>query len=174
MLLNAQPSLVFDWIEIISQVANVVIAGVAVYLTYHVFSYRSGREKQQQEKDWFHRLVIEPKLDELFGFFSSVEKELNKLSDFLAEGYVPFNEKQGMRAHLGNNFYEFKQNFIEFIEPVDQDLSTELSEQLNRFYENFITKLFSDDLNKEDCITLKKEFQSIKNQTIQKLYHWND
>lgn len=118
-------------------------------------------------------MIVEPKLNELFSFFYTVEHELNQLNALTEYDLIPFEDKREAYNQMIAAIYEFNRSFLNLITPIDQNLSAEFQGQLNHFQDHLTKKLFIENLDQEGCENLKSEFHNIKNQVIHQLYHWN-
>jgi capsule polysaccharide export protein KpsE/RkpR len=151
----------------------VFFALITLGLTFYIFIVRFNTEKAQQRKDWFHRLVIEPKLDDLFHFFHEVENELNTIEAQLDQVLPEFEEKVNSNNDINNAIYEFRRSFIDFLEPIDETLSSSIQNKLTNFQDMVAQKLFIEQFNAEAVQQLNNAFRNIKNEIIKELYQWN-
>lgn len=124
-----------------AKIAPIVIAAFAVLQFSYIVFIHARKEKKRNEKEWFHRLVVEPKINKIYDFFDTTEEQLEKIQELLKNGYshdkvLPINDE------FKKLTFRFRKSFVELIEPIDAHLASQIQEAVDSFL-NFLRKNFS-------------------------------
>ena len=150
-------------------IASLLIALVAVFQFGYIVIFQANKEKKRQDKEWFHRLVIEPKLNEVFNFFDSAETELDKIWELIDEDNVA--EGLSYSDRLKSRSSEFRKTFIDLIYPIEPTLANNIQNLIDEFIDFCTEKIFNSDFEQDDYKQLRDKFVKVKSDIIVYLYY---
>lgn len=157
-------------IDLFGTIASVIIALAAVAQFGYIYLVQEPRQQKHQDKEWFHRLVIEPKLEEVFSFFKEVEENLEQSQDVIGR-YLEIHEVVSLTDSIKNLSYQFRTSFIELGYPIDQQLAENIQASVDSFVDFYTEKLFTQYLNNEGYNEVIRRFAGVKSDIIAQLYY---
>ena len=142
-----------DFLSSFSNVAQVVIALVNIFLAYYIIKYQRNKDTESERRavelqdqsiklQWFKELIIQPNLDTINSFFSKlhnlkVEFEHGALSDELKE---QLNNK--IKLEQSN----LRKSFVELLSSVDKNLGTCTKSNLDNLIDHATEVLFNPEI----------------------------
>lgn len=166
----------FIWenIEKISSVANVIITLLALALTYYVFVYQKNKDKKDTEEQkikdnrdkkiqWFKELIILPRLDKIDSTFKKIEEKLKEEIDC---SDLEQNKKDVLISHIKNEAATFRKDFLVLIQQIEPSLYKLMQTYLDELVDKLTEAIYNDELKLNNNQTFEREV----NQNIQGAY----
>lgn len=169
-MLLCNSSTTIDWV---GTIASIIIAASAVFQFGYLIIIQAKKERKRNEKEWFHRLIIEPKIEEIYTFFENTEKELENLQTLSG---TDFTIEEALKKSDDFKFFifRFRKSFVHFIYAIDRELALEIKYTLDSLVDSYAEKLYSDTFDQTDISDLSNKFFQVKQQIIARIYKWNN
>lgn len=155
----------FIWenIEKISSVANVIITLLALVLTYYVFVYQKGKDRKAQKIQWFKELIILPRLDKIDSTFKKIEQKLKEEIDC---SDLDQDKKDTLISHIKEKAATFRKDFLVLIQQIEPSLYKLMQTYLDELVDKLTEAISNDELKLNNNQTFEREV----NQNIQEAY----
>jgi len=161
-------------LDVFATVASIIIAAFAVLqFTYLVF-IQAKKEKKRNKKEWFHRLVIEPKIEEVYEFFEKSESEFEDLKNLFNNGDFSLQSSLNKAEKFKVLIYKFRRSFVDLVDPIDNDLAVKIQGLVDDLLDFYTEKLFSDSFKLTDVKLIYNKFYRVQSQIIYLLYRWKN
>ena len=146
---------IWDNIEKLSNIANVIIALLTLFLGLYVFFYQNKKDKNiQLLKD----LIITPKMEVIEKYFD----EISSLRERIKSDSLNNNEKMELISFTKEQSSYIRMNFLIFIQKIAPLLHKNISDKIDFLTDN-LTETLSNDEHK---LCNKKTYEKLINQKI--------
>ena len=146
---------IWDNIEKLSNIANVIIALLTLFLGLYVFFYQNKKDKNiQLLKD----LIITPKMEVIEKYFD----EISSLRERIKSDSLNDNEKMELISFTKEQSSYIRRNFLIFIQKIAPLLHKNISDKIDFLTDN-LTETLSNDEHK---LCNKKTYEKLINQKI--------
>lgn len=150
---------IWNNIEKISDMANVVIATLTLFLGFYVFVYQRKKDKKDREIQWLKDLIITPKMEYIQGYFDEISTLKEKIkSDNLTE-----EERDELIKFTKKLSSDFRKSFLIFIQNIAPTLHKSINGKIDGLTDD-LTIVFSNDEHK---LCNEKTYEREINQKIQ-------
>jgi hypothetical protein len=169
MLLCSPPST----IHLVGTIASSIIAASAVFQFGYLIFIQAKKEKKRNQKEWFHRLIIEPKIDDIYNFLDKTEEEIENLRN-ITDSNFDIEEALEKTKQFKFFIYKFRKSFVHTIFGVDKELANNIRLELDKILDMYANNAFREDLSSEDITSLLNQFFESKKYIITYIYQWNN
>jgi hypothetical protein len=162
-------------LDFFATIASVIIAAFAILQFSYLVFIQAKKEKQRNEKEWFHRLVIEPKINEVYDFFERTEIEIEKIKNLLESGFT-YDKALEIAKNFKTSIFKFRRSFVDLLYPIDSNLSSKIQNAADNLLDFYSEKLFSESesFDDKDLKDIHNKFYSVQSKIISLLYRWKN
>ncbi|WP_172914922.1 hypothetical protein [Capnocytophaga canis] len=149
-------------IDKISNIANVVIAALTLFLGFYIFVYQRNKDKKDREIQWLKDLIITPKMEYIQKYFDEISTLKEKIkSDNLTE-----KERDELIKFIKKISSDLRKSFLIFIQNITPDLHKSINDKIDCLTDD-LTNVFSNDEHK---LSNEKTYEREINRKIQDTY----
>lgn len=145
---------IWDNIEKLSNIANVIIALLTLFLGLYVFFYQNKKDKKDKNIQLLKDLIITPKMEVIEKYFD----EISSLRERIKSDSLNNNEKMELISFTKEQSSYIRMNFLIFIQKIAPLLHKNISDKID-----FLTETLSNDEHK---LCNKKTYEKLINQKI--------
>jgi len=139
-----------DFLSSFSNVAQVVIALVNIFLAYYIIKYQRKKDRESEKRaveiqdqsiklQWFKELIIQPNLDTINSFYSN----LHELKVKFKNGPLSEEIKEKINNKMKLEQSNLRKSFVELLSSVDSKLGSCTITNLDHLIDNATEVLFS-------------------------------
>ena len=147
---------IWDNIEKLSNIANVIIALLTLFLGWYIFFYQNKKDKKDKNIQLLKDLIITPKMEVIEKYFD----EISSLRERIKSDSLNDNEKMELISFTKEQSSYIRRNFLIFIQKIAPLLHKNISDKIDFLTDN-LTETLS---NYELCN--KKTYEKLINQKI--------
>ena len=149
---------IWDNIEKLSNIANVIIALLTLFLGLYVFFYQNKKDKKDKNIQLLKDLIITPKMEVIEKYFD----EISSLRERIKSDSLNNNEKMELISFTKEQSSYIRRNFLIFIQKIAPLLHKNISNKIDSLTDN-LTETLSNDEHK---LCNEKTYERLINQKI--------
>ena len=149
---------IWDNIEKLSNIANVIIALLTLFLGWYIFFYQNKKDKKDKNIQLLKDLIITPKMEVIEKYFD----EISSLRERIKSDSLNNNEKMELISFTKEQSSYIRMNFLIFIQKIAPLLHKNISDKIDFLTDN-LTETLSNDEHK---LCNKKTYEKLINQKI--------
>lgn len=149
---------IWDNIEKLSNIANVIIALLTFFLGSYIFLYQNKKDKKDKNIQLLKDLIITPKMEVIEKYFD----EISSLRERIKSDSLNDNEKMELISFTKEQSSYIRRNFLIFIQKIAPLLHKNISDKIDFLTDN-LTETLSNDEHK---LCNKKTYEKLINQKI--------
>ena len=149
---------IWDNIEKLSNIANVIIALLTLFLGWYIFFYQNKKDKKDKNIQLLKDLIITPKMEVIEKYFD----EISSLRERIKSDSLNDNEKMELISFTKEQSSYIRRNFLIFIQKIAPLLHKNISDKIDFLTDN-LTETLSNDEHK---LCNKKTYEKRINQKI--------
>jgi len=167
----------------LSDLAQVFIALVNLFLVSYVFVYQRAKDKEDKlnqiklqdqniHLQWFKELIIQPHLNDIYQFY----KDIHDIEHKLKINPLGEDEKIEIVNYIKKEQVELRKSFMDAIRNIDQKLYDDIKENLDLLTDKLTETIINKDLDFSDKSIYDSEIKSIitysRNDLISKIFNY--
>lgn len=144
---------IWDNIEKLSNIANVIIALLTLFLGWYIFFYQNKKDKKDKNIQLLKDLIITPKMEVIEKYFD----EISSLRERIKSDSLNDNEKMELISFTKEQSSYIRRNFLIFIQKIAPLLHKNISDKIDFLTDN-LTETLSNDEHK---LCIKKHMKNL-------------
>lgn len=132
---------IWDNIEKLSNIANVIIALLTLFLGLYVFFYQNKKDKKDKNIQLLKDLIITPKMEVIEKYFD----EISSLRERIKSDSLNNNEKMELISFTKEQSSYIRMNFLIFIQKIAPLLHKNISDKIDFLTDNLTETLSNDE-----------------------------
>ena len=149
---------IWDNIEKLSNIANVIIALLTLFLGLYVFFYQNKKDKKDKNIQLLKDLIITPKMEVIEKYFD----EISSLRERIKSDSIDDKERIELISFTQEQSSYIRKNFLIFIQKIAPLLHKNISNKIDSLTDN-LTETLSNDEHK---LCNEKTYERLINQKI--------
>ena len=149
---------IWDNIEKLSNIANVIIALLTLFLGLYVFFYQNKKDKKDKNIQLLKDLIITPKMEVIEKYFD----EISSLRERIKSDSIDDKERIELISFTKEQSSYIRKNFLIFIQKIAPLLHKNISDKIDFLTDN-LTETLSNDEHK---LCNEKTYERLINQKI--------
>ena len=149
---------IWDNIEKLSNIANVIIALLTLFLGLYVFFYQNKKDKKDKNIQLLKDLIITPKMEIIEKYFD----EISSLRERIKSDSIDDKERIELISFTKEQSSYIRKNFLIFIQKIAPLLHKNISDKIDFLTDN-LTETLSNDEHK---LCNEKTYERLINQKI--------
>ena len=149
---------IWDNIEKLSNIANVIIALLTLFLGLYVFFYQNKKDKKDKNIQLLKDLIITPKMEVIEKYFD----EISSLRERIKSDSIDDKERIELISFTKEQSSYIRKNFLIFIQKIAPLLHKNISDKIDFLTDNLTETLTND----EHKLCNEKTYERLINQKI--------
>lgn len=166
-----------------SDLAQVIIAGVNLFLAGYVVFYQIRKDKKSESEtaklneqniklQWFKELIVQPNMKSINAFYDN----LNTIRDRITSNDLTNDQKEDINNFVKQELSVLRKTFVDVLLLVDKKFSDKLLANLDELVDGITNSIFDDELklNLESVYekAIGQKISYSKNNLIAQLYNY--